>query len=135
MAARTEARIAKNTSELTIQVEPKSRLNVTRLRVSSRRNATPRTKKCGLNRRNVVPLRCAPRAMSTSAHSSTTPSAMRYCGAIAGSLRYRNGQSSVAGCGVASVSLSMWSPGGAAPASAAMPGPSARVAAVLPSSG
>jgi hypothetical protein len=55
IAARTEASTAKKTRLLTIQVDPNRRLNVTRLRVSSRRNATPRTKKWGLNRRSEVP--------------------------------------------------------------------------------
>src|SRR3990172_6882468 len=47
MASRTLARMAKKASALTIQVVPKRRLKLTRLRVSSNRKAGPSTKKGG----------------------------------------------------------------------------------------
>jgi len=45
-AASTLVRIAKKARAFTYQVVPNNRLNVTMLRVSRRRNATPRRKKC-----------------------------------------------------------------------------------------
>ena len=47
---------AEEGNALTSQVVPNSRLKLTRLRVSSSRNAMPRTKKWGLNRRKLVPV-------------------------------------------------------------------------------
>ncbi len=75
--ARTLARIAKNTKAFTTQVFPNRRPNVTKLRVSSRRKATPSTKKCGLNRRiDVCVARAAP-ATAVAAKSRTSPRARR----------------------------------------------------------
>ena len=77
IAPRTLARIAKNTSEFTSHVVPKSRLNDTRLRVSSSKKATPRKKKWGLKRRNDVPLRTAARLTSSTAKTRMMASAAR----------------------------------------------------------
>jgi hypothetical protein len=77
MASSTLARMAKNASALTSQVVPNSRLKLTMLRVSSSRNATPSTKKCGLNRRIDVPVARAPMATAANAPTRITPSARR----------------------------------------------------------
>ena len=77
IAKRTEHRIPKKAKELTIQVVPKSRLKLVMLRVLSSRNATPSTKKCGLNLRMVVPVKRAARAIAISAPMSTSASATR----------------------------------------------------------
>jgi hypothetical protein len=77
MANRTDASIAKKAIALTIHVVPNSRLKLTRLRVSSSRNATPRTKKCGLNRRMLVPVTRAAAATASAAPRRITPRAAR----------------------------------------------------------
>ena len=77
MATRTLARMAKKASALTIQVVPKSRLKLTRLRVSSSRKAVPRTKKCGLKRRMGVPVTRAAPSTATSAKPRMMASATR----------------------------------------------------------
>lgn len=63
IAASTLPRMAKNARAFTTQGVPNNRLNVTELRVSSRRNATPSAKKCGLSPRQ--PPAAAPRSQGT----------------------------------------------------------------------
>ena len=69
--------MAKKASALTIQVVPKRRLKLTRLRVSSNRKAVPSTKKWGLKRRSEVPVARAPASTAARAASRMTPSATR----------------------------------------------------------
>ena len=74
-ASSTLHRMAKKTSELTSQVEPKSRAKVTRLRVSSSMKAAPRKNIWGWKPRQ------APRPASPEtrprAHRATIPSPAR----------------------------------------------------------
>ena len=102
MASSTLARMPKKASALTSQVVPNSRLKLTRLRVSSSRNAMPSTKKCGLNRRMLVPVtRAAREPRRCSAPSEDDGQRHEVVvGARSRVRRYRNGQSSVAGLGV-----------------------------------
>src|SRR5919202_1138821 len=96
-ASITLHRMAKNTSELTNQVEPNSSEKVTRLRVSSNMKAAPRKNMCALKPRRAgrgASPKISPRAMT----ATMARPAMKTHGS-AGSRRYINGQSSVAGAG------------------------------------
>ena len=77
MATRTLPSTPKKAKALTSQVVPNSRLKLTRLRVSSSRNAIPRTKKWGLNRRKLVPVTFAARPTAISAPTRMMASATR----------------------------------------------------------
>src|SRR5262249_31609222 len=96
-ASITLHKMAKNTSELTSQVEPNNSANVTRLLVSSSMNAAPR--------KNMWPLK--PRRAGAGARPKIRPMAITatmarpkmYGNGSAGARRYISGHSSVAAVG------------------------------------
>src|SRR5438093_12803175 len=96
MASSTLARIAKKASAFTIHVEPNRSEKLTRLFVSRRRKATPRTKKCGLKVGRTGPVRRLTSQTPATETASRNPSVAREKREMNGTRRGRHGQSSVA---------------------------------------